>query len=82
MGAELADLENRFVRIEIGGISYARPNFHSGNSRDKKQQYKMKCLDVFQISISKILIKHHKMVISGNVNIYQKTHRYSRPGWE
>lgn len=66
------DDEGRFLRIDIGKLSFICVYHPSGSSGEVRQAFKMKWFEDFAKFISSLQIERPKLVISGDFNVCHK----------
>ena len=68
-GMEDYDREGRMIRADFEDFSVMSAYFPSGSSGEERQQFKYRFLDDFQEYADDLIIKHPKLIISGDYNI-------------
>lgn len=66
------DDEGRFLRMDIGELSYICVYHPSGSSGEVRQAFKMRWFEDFAKFISSLQIERPKLVISGDFNVCHK----------
>jgi len=69
MGYQPFDAEGRFVRVDLGSVSFISVYVPSGSSGETRQRFKMDCLRRLRQHLQAILGEGREVIVCGDINI-------------